>query len=78
MKYSDLHYGQIPTSYKAVKSEALNSGVHAIFSLLKCFAYTIDSGDYMLPRTTLNIFRDLFIKATAKNTRSSPPKDTNI
>ena len=35
MKYSDLHYGQIPTSYKAVKSEALNSGVHAIFSLLK-------------------------------------------
>ena len=47
MKCSDLHYGQIPTSYKAVKSEALNSGVHAIFSLLKCFAYTIDSGDYM-------------------------------
>lgn len=47
MKYSDLHYGQIPTSYKAVKSEALNSGVHAIFSLLKCFTYTIASTDYV-------------------------------
>ena len=40
MKYTDLHYGQIPTLYQALKSELSKSGTAAIISLLRCFAYS--------------------------------------
>lgn len=48
MKYTDLHYGQIPTLYQAIKSELSKSGTAAIFSLLRCFTYDVDSNDYMI------------------------------
>ena len=48
MKYTDLHYGQIPTLYQALKSELSKSGTAAIFSLLRCFIYDVDSNDYMI------------------------------
>lgn len=48
MKYTDLHYGQIPTLYQALKSELSKSGTAAIFSLLRCFTYDVDSNDYMI------------------------------
>lgn len=48
MKYTDLHYGQIPTLYKTIRAELSKSGTTAIFSLLKCFAYDIDSNDYII------------------------------
>ena len=48
MKYADLHYGQIPTLYKAIKDEVLKSGTLAIFSLLRCFTYDVDSNDYII------------------------------
>ena len=48
MKYTDLHYGQIPTLYQALKSEVSKSGTAAIFSLLRCFTYDVDSNDYMI------------------------------
>lgn len=47
-KYTDLHYGQVPTLYQALKNEVRKSGTAAIFSLLKCFAYDVDSNDYMI------------------------------
>ena len=47
-KYTDLHYGQIPTSYKAIRDELSKSGTSAIFSLLRCFTYDVDSNDYMI------------------------------
>ena len=47
-KYTDLHYGQVPTLYQALKNEVWKSGTAAIFSLLKCFAYDVDSDDYMI------------------------------
>ena len=47
-KYADLHYGQIPTLYQSLKNEVWKSGTAAIFSLLKCFAYDVDSSDYMI------------------------------
>lgn len=37
MKYTDLHYGQIPTLYQALKSELSKDGTAAIISLLRCF-----------------------------------------
>lgn len=48
MKYTDLHYGQIPTLYKALRDELSKSGTSAIFSLLRCFTYDVDSNDYMI------------------------------
>ena len=48
MKYTDLHYGQIPTLYQALKSELSKSGTAAIFSLLRCFTYDVNSNDYMI------------------------------
>lgn len=48
MKYTDLHYGQIPTLYQALKSELSKSGTAAIFSLLRCFTCDVDSNDYMI------------------------------
>lgn len=48
MKYTDLHYGQIPTLYQALKNELSKSGTAAIFSLLRCFTYDVDSNDYMI------------------------------
>ena len=48
MKYTDLHYGQIPTLYQALKSELSKSGTAAFFSLLRCFTYDVDSNDYMI------------------------------
>lgn len=48
MKYTDLHYGQIPTLYQALKSELSKSGTAAIFSLMRCFTYDVDSNDYMI------------------------------
>lgn len=48
MKYTDLHYGQIPTLYQALKSELSKSGTAAILSLLRCFIYDVDSSDYMI------------------------------
>ncbi len=48
MNYTDLHYGQVPTAYKALKDELSKSGTSAFFSLLKCFAYDIDSNDYVM------------------------------
>lgn len=48
MKYTDLHYGQIPTSYKAIRDELSKSDTAAIFSLLRCFTYDVDSNDYMI------------------------------
>ena len=48
MKYTDLHYGQIPTLYQALKSELSISGTAAFFSLLRCFTYNVDSNDYMI------------------------------
>ena len=47
MKYADLHYGQIPTSYKAVKDELCKSGISAIHSLLKCFTCKTNSNRYI-------------------------------
>lgn len=35
MKYTDLHYGQIPTLYKTIRAELSKSGTSAIFSLLR-------------------------------------------
>ena len=48
MKYTDLHYGQVPTLYQALKNEVSKSGTAAIFSLLRCFTYDVDSNDYMI------------------------------
>lgn len=48
MKYTDLHYGQIPTLYQALKNELSKSGTAAILSLLRCFTYDVDSNDYVL------------------------------
>ncbi len=48
MKYTDLHYGQIPTIYQAIKDELWKSGTAAILSLLRCFIYDVDSNDYMI------------------------------
>lgn len=48
MKYTDLHYGQIPTLYQAIKSELSKSGTAAIFSLLRCFTYDVGGDDYMI------------------------------
>ena len=48
MKYTDLHYGQIPTLYQALKSELSKSGTAAIFSLLRCFTYDVGGDDYMI------------------------------
>ena len=45
-KYTDLHYGQIPTLYQALKNEVWKSGTAAISSLLRCFTYDVDSNDY--------------------------------
>lgn len=47
-KYTDLHYGQIPTIYQAIKDELWKSGTAAILSLLRCFIYDVDSNDYMI------------------------------
>lgn len=47
-KYTDLHYGQVPTLYQALKNEVSKSGTAAIFSLLRCFTYDVDSNDYMI------------------------------
>lgn len=47
-KYTDLHYGQIPTIYQAIKDELWKSGTDAILSLLRCFIYDVDSNDYMI------------------------------
>lgn len=47
-KYTDLHYGQVPTLYQALKNEVWKSGTAAIFSLMRCFTYDIDSNDYMI------------------------------
>ena len=48
MKYTDLHYGQMPTLYQAIKDELWKSGTAAILSLLRCFTYDVDSNDYMI------------------------------
>ena len=34
MKYTDLHYGQIPTLYKTIRAELSKSGTSAIFHCL--------------------------------------------
>ena len=47
-KYTDLHYGQVPILYQALKNEVSKSGTAAIFSLLRCFTYDVDSNDYMI------------------------------
>lgn len=47
-KYTDLHYGQVPTLYQALKNEVSKSGTAAILSLLRCFTYDVDSNDYMI------------------------------
>ena len=47
-KYTDLHYGQVPTLYQALKNELSKSGTAAIFSLLRCFTHDVDSNDYMI------------------------------
>lgn len=47
-KYTDLHYGQIPTLKKAIRDELSKSGITAIFSLMRCFTYDIDRIDYMI------------------------------
>ena len=71
MRYSDLHYGQIPTSYKAVKAETFNSSIHAISSLLKCFAYAIDSSDYTIQVfVTANYFEHISRLVYKSNGRS--------
>lgn len=38
-KYADLHYGQIPTLKKAIRDELSQSGIAAIYSLMRCFTY---------------------------------------
>lgn len=48
MKYTDLHYGQIPTTYRTIKEELYKNGSSAIFSLLKCFVYDVGSNGYMI------------------------------
>ena len=48
MKYTDLHYGQIPTLYNTIRAELSKSGTSAIFSLLRCFTYDVGSNDYMI------------------------------
>ena len=48
MKYTDLHYVQIPTLYKTIRAELSKSGTSAIFSLLRCFTYDVGSNDYMI------------------------------
>lgn len=47
-KYTDLHYGQIPTLKKAIRDELSQSGIAAIYSLMRCFTYDMDSIDYMI------------------------------
>ena len=48
MKYDNLHYGQIPTLYKAIRDELWKNSTFMIFSLLKCFTYDVGSNDYMI------------------------------
>lgn len=47
MKYTDLHYGQIPTTCGVIETELLKSGSAAIRSLLRCFSYGIASNKYI-------------------------------
>lgn len=47
-KYADLHNGQIPTLKKAIRDELSQSGIAAIYSLMRCFTYDMDSIDYMI------------------------------
>lgn len=47
MKYEELHFGQIPTSYKAIKNELFITGLGSIRSLIKCFTYDADSNQYI-------------------------------
>lgn len=47
-KYADLHYGQIPTLKKTIRDELSKSGIAAIYSLMRCFTYDMDSIDYMI------------------------------
>lgn len=47
MKYTNLHIGQIPTTYKAIKFELFNIGSSAILSLMRCFGYKTGSDNYI-------------------------------
>ena len=67
MKYTDLHYGQIPTLYQAPKSELSKSGTAAIFSLLRCFTYDVDSNDYMIQVLLTANYKEVLLWITTQN-----------
>ena len=67
MKYTDLHYGQIPTLYQALKSELSKSGTAAIFSLLRCFTYDVDSNDYMIQVLLTANYKEVLLWITTQN-----------